>query len=257
MGALLLLAGTARSQSLAVSARQMPKGSLKILGYYQGTQSQETTFSVRGAANCVSPNGVAFGCSQTGDVTAKGSGSMGIVKALYQPGELVQYYAAIGAGGYDLTLPSGKLSGNPGVSGSLGLRGTVYPDTIVTPGVAVDFGVTRSVFSYNRFEQGIPGQNTAVNHRLGMWQYQFAVEIGHQFAIEKGLAVEPYGGAKWVVIKTDLNDLQTGSHSGGTQNTVSPFLGVRVPFGEHEAVFVEGSQFVDGTQEAAGLEIRF
>jgi hypothetical protein len=230
---------------------------LKILGYYQGTQSQETTFSVRGAANCVSPNGVTFGCSQTGDVTGKGSGSMGIVKALYQPGEIVQYYTAVGVGGYDLNLPTGKLSGNPGVAGTLGLRGTIFPDTIVTPGVAADFGVTRSVFSYNRFEQGLPGQNTAVNHRLGMWQYQFAVEVGHQFDIDKDWKIEPYGGVKWIVIKTDLNDLQTGSHAGGTQNTVSPFLGVRVPFGDHEAAVVEVSQFVNGMQEAAGLEFRF
>lgn len=256
-GALSLFAAPVVAQSLATSARQLPKGSLKLLGYYQGTQSQETTFSVNGAANCVSPNGVSFGCSQTGDVTAKGTGGAGVVKFLHQPWEYVQYYAAIGVGYYSLQLPTGKMTGNPGHTGTLGLRGTIYPDTIVTPGIALDFGVTRADYQYNRFEQGIAGQSTDLGHRLGMWQYQFAVEIGHQFDVEGEWKIDPYGGVKWIVIKSDLRDLQTGGHSGGLQQTVSPFLGVRVPFGGHEAFFIEGSQFVDGTQGAIGLEFRF
>lgn len=243
-----------------MSARQLPKGSLKLLGYYQGTQSQETTFSVRGSANCVAPNGGAgltFPCNQTGDVTAKGSGDMGVAKLVWQPGEIVQYYAAVGVGSYDLNLPSGQMKGSAGIAGTLGLRGTILPDTIVTPGIALDFNATRSVFSYNRFEQGIPGQSTAVDNKLSLWTYQWAVEAGHQFVVDKDWKVEPYGGVKWIYIRSDLNTLASGSHAGGTQNTVTPFVGVRVPYGDHEALVVEGSQFVDGFQEAGGVEFKF
>jgi hypothetical protein len=229
---------------------------LKLLGYYQGTQSQETTFSVRGTGVCTSANGVAFGCNQTGDVTAKGSGDMGVAKLVWQPGEIVQYYAAVGVGSYDLHIPAGTLKGSAGIAGTLGVRGTIYPDTVVTPGIALDFSATRSVFSYDRFEQGTP-TNTAVDNKLSLWTYQWAVEAGHQFEVNQQWKVEPYGGVKWIYIRSDLHELSSGNHSGGTQNTVTPFVGVRVPYGDKEALVLEGSQFVDGFQEAAGVEFKF
>jgi len=239
----------------------MPKGSLKLLGYYQGTQSQEINFSVRGAGGCsvATSNGpVTFACDQTGDVTGKMTGGDGVVKLVYQPWEILQYYAALGVGSRRLNLPNGQMTGdNPGLSFSFGGRATIYPDTIVTPGIAVDAGVTRADYRYNRFEQGLAGADTRVNQRLGLWMYQVAVESSHLFPIDKDWKLEPYGGVKWLRIQSDLHDLQTGGHAGGQKDVVTPFVGLRVPVGEHEAFFAEGSQFVNGTQESGGLEIKF
>lgn len=265
MGASLFLAEAAGAQVLGTSARQLPKGSLKILAYYQGTQAQELTFSVRGTGGCAAapPSGsVSFGCDQAGDVDAEASGGMGVVKAIYQPWESLQYYASVGIGDYSLRVPSSTITNtltgdNPGASFTFGAKAVIYPDTIVTPAIALDASITNSYYTFNRrFPGGTPGQSNMINQRLNLWQYQFAVESSHLFSFEKSWKVEPYGGVKWIRIQSDLLDLQSGSHAGGQTDVVSPFLGVRLPAYEHEAFFAEAS-FVGGFQYGAGLEVRF
>ena len=249
---------------LGTSARQLPAGSLKLLGYYQGIQDQSLNFSLQGAGACTaqSPTNVGFACSQAGEVEVEGSGGSGVVKLVYQPWDGLQYYASLGVGDYSLSVPSttitNKLTGdNPGLALTVGARAVIYPDTIVTPAVALDASVTKSRYSYNRrFPGGAPGLDNRINQRLDFWQYQFAVESSHLFTFEERYKVEPYGGVKWVRTQTDLHDLQDGSHAGGQKDTVTPFLGVRVPVFEHEGLFAEAS-FIGGYQYAAGMEIRF
>src|SRR5438093_1151255 len=84
-----------KAQMLASSARQLSVGSLKLVGYYQGTQGQTHTFSPRGGA-CSAVGGVSFACDQNGDVDAEGSGGMGLMKLIYQPWEGLQYYGSLG-----------------------------------------------------------------------------------------------------------------------------------------------------------------
>ena len=264
LGALSLLAGAVSAQSLATSARQLPKGSLKLLTFYQGTQAQDLTFSVRGTGGCAAapPSNASFNCDQAGDVDAEGSGGMGVIKLVYQPWESLQYYGSVGVGEYSLSVPSAtvrnRLTGdNPGVSVTFGAKAVIYPDTIVTPAIALDASITNTNYTFNRIHPGgTPGRSNQINQRLQLWQYQFAVESSHLFTIEEKWKLEPYGGVKWVRIESDLLDRQTGSHAGGKTDVVTPFLGLRLPAWEHEAFFAEAS-FVGGYQYAAGLELRF
>lgn len=266
-----LLASPARAQILGTSARQMAPGSLKLLAYYQGTQDQDLTFSLAGRGSCASANGVSFSCSQTGDVEAEGSGGAGFVKLIYQPWDSFQYYGAIGVGEYSMRVPSATvvntLSGDdPGMTYTAGMKVSVWPDTEFGPGIALDGSVSRSRYKFNRrFPGGTPGQNNNINQALDLWQYQFAVEASHVFTIvekdklvtmKSGVKLEPYGGVKWTRTHAKLKDLQDGSSAGGKQDTISPFLGLKVPVFEHEGFFAEAS-FVNGYQYAAGLEVRF
>lgn len=268
---LLIAPGTARGQMLGTSARQMPKGSLKILVFYQGVQGQAVDFSVRGGAGCSTANNISFACADSGEVEAEGSGGAGMVKLVYQPWESFQYYAAVGAGDYTLRVPSATLTNvltgdNPGLTWAAGLKAVLHPDTIVTPALAVDASVSRSRYYFNRrFPGGTPGQSNNVSQRLDLWQYQVAFEASHLFtiveksellALKDGVKLEPYGGLKWLRTQADLKDLADGSHAGGQHDAVSPFLGLRIPVYDHEGLFAEAS-FVGGTQYAAGLEIRF
>lgn len=263
MGA-LLVAEVSSAQVLGTSARQLPPGSLKLLGYYQGIQDQVLNFSIRGAGACaaLSPTNVGFACDQAGDVAAKGSGGSGVVKLVYQPWEGLQYYASLGVGDYSLRVPSTTISNtltgdNAGLAVTFGAKAVIYPDTIVTPAIALDASVSRSRYAFNRrFPGGAPGLDNRINQRLDFWQYQFAVESSHLFLLEERYKIEPYGGVKWVRTQTDLHDLQDGGHAGGQRNTVTPFLGVHIPVFEREGLFAEAS-FIDGYQYAAGLEIRF
>ncbi len=268
------------AQILGTSARQLPKGSLKLLTYYQGTQGQNLNFNVAAPAQCTTANGLAYPCGQAGDVAVKGSGGMGVMKLVYQPWESFQYYAAFGVGEYSISVPSvtanNKLTGdNPGFMGTIGLRSVILADTQFSPAVAVDGSISWTRYTFNRIfpENGAPGVSSSINQRLFMAQYQVAVEASHLFTISdapkidkehdsmlpvvpEGFKVEPYGGVKWVLIQSDLHDYTNGTHAGGQQNTVTPFLGLRIPIYENEGLFAE-TTFVDGYQYAGGLEVRF
>lgn len=277
---LLSAAGAAGAQSLGTTARQQPKGSLKILAYYEGVQGQELNFNIAAPALCVSQTGgVSFACGQGGDVEVKGRGGAGLLKLVYQHTESLQYYAAFGVGDYSVSVPSATITNdltgdNPGTVMTAGAKALILPDTVVSPALALDVSVSRSRYYFNRrFPGGTPGGNNNINQRLDLMRYQVAVEASHVFilrdAVDKadekaglaalrdaGLKLEPYGGVKWSRIQSDLKDLEDGGHAGGQQDTVTPFAGLRLPLFERNMLFAEAS-FLGGYQYAAGMEIRF
>jgi hypothetical protein len=276
----LSTAGMAGAQSLGTTARQSPKGSLKILAYYQGVQEQELNFNISAPAICTSQaGGVSFACGQGGDVEVKGRGGAGMLKLAYQHTESLQYYAAFGVGDYSLSVPSATITNdltgdNPGTVMTVGAKVLILPDTVVSPALALDASISRSRYRFNRrFPGGIPGADNNINQRLDLMQYQAAVEASHVFTLidavdkadekaglasmrEAGIKLEPYGGVKWSRIQADLKDLVDGGHAGGQGDTVTPFVGLRLPVGQSNGLFAEAS-FLGGYQYAAGLEIRF
>lgn len=258
-------ASLAGAQILATSARQASSGSLKILGYYQGVQNQTLNFTTNDSGTCAAsgnPGAATFACGQSGTVAAKGTGGAGMMKIVWQPYERFQYYAMYGVGDYTLSVPSttvtNVLTGDShGQIYGAGLKASIVPDTIVTPAIALDLSMTQSLYNFNRrFPGGTPGLNNNISQRLTLQTYQVAVETSHLFTLDGYWKLEPYGGLKWVRVQADLKDLGDGSHSGGQTDTVTPFVGLRVPVEDHEAFFAEAS-FVDGYHYGAGLELRF
>ncbi|MFA6318131.1 MAG: autotransporter domain-containing protein [Elusimicrobiota bacterium] len=263
------------AQALATSARQMPKGSLKILGFYQGISGQDLTFSLTDSGTCVvgptNPNNVSFPCGQSGDIDVDGNGAYGTVKVVYQPWETMQYYAAVGVGEYGLKVPSttvtNQLNGDaPGFSYTVGAKAVLFPDSPGMAAIAVDASASWARHDLNR-RHGTPNVSSTIDQRLDLMTYQVSVEASHLFtlvekdkfdlvALKGGLQFEPYGGVRWSRTVADLKDMTDGGHAGGSQDVVTPFLGLRVPLFEREAVFVESS-FVGGYHHAAGLEVRF
>jgi len=241
---------------------------LKFLAYYQGVQDQTLRFTVNDSGNCSAPNGVTFSCGQSGDIDAKGSGGAAAVKILWQPWERFQYYGMFSVGEYSVRVPSSTITNlltgdTRGLTYGVGMKASIVPDTIVavdgfpTPAIALDLSIARSLYDFNRrFPGGSPGVSNNINQRLELMTYQFAVESSHLFTLNESWKLEPYGGMKWTRVQTDLKDLVDGSHAGGQKDTVTPFLGLRVPVGDHEAFFGEAS-FIDGYHYGAGLELRF
>lgn len=265
--ALACWARSAGAQLLATTARQSSSGSLKFLGYYQGVQNQTLNFNTNDSGSCTAAPGVTFSCGQSGTVAAKGTGGAGMMKIVWQPWERIQYYAMYGVGDYSLSVPSttvtNVLTGDSrGQIYGAGLKASIVPDTIVaaegfpTPAIALDLSLAQSLYNFNRrFPGGAPGAGN-ISERLTLLTYQFAVEASHLFNLDEHWKLEPYGGIKWTRVQSDLKDLGDGSHAGGQTDTVTPFLGLRVPVEEHEAFFAEAS-FVDGYHYGGGLELRF
>ena len=259
--ALACWASSAGAQLLATTARQS-SGSLKILGYYEGVQNQKLNFNTNDSGTCMTPGGVSFACGQNGTAAAKGTGGAGMLKIIYQPWERFQYYATYGVGDYTLSVPSttatNVLTGDThGQIFGAGIKASIVPDTLVTPAIALDLGMTQSFYNFNRrFPGGTPGVNNNIDQRLSLMTYQFAVEASHLFVLDENWKLEPFGGIEWTRVQTDLKDLGDGSHAGGQTDTVTPFLGLRIPVEGHEAFFAEAS-FIDGYHYGAGMELRF
>ena len=261
--ALACSARPAGAQLLASTARQDSGGSLKFLAYYEGVQNQTVNFTVNDSGTCTTPNGVSFSCGQSGVVAAKGDGGAGMMKLVWQPWERFQYYATYGVGGYSMSVPSATvknvLTGDSvGQIFGAGLKASVVPDTIVTPAISIEAGVTESIYKFNRrFPGAVPGgADNDIDQRLTLMTGQISVETSHLFTVDESWKLEPYGGVKWMRVQADLKDLGDGSRAGGQTDTVTPFLGLRVPVDGHQAFFAEAS-FLGGYHYGGGLELRF
>ena len=135
--------------------------------------------------------------------------------------------------------------------GCSSLTSVSIPDTVVTPALALDLSYGLQRFRFDA--QGTAG----IDQELDLRQMQVALEASHRFELTgPKMAVEPYGGLKWLRTQSSLTDNQTGGRAGGIQDTFTPFAGLQIPVYEHETLFVEAA-FVDGVQYAAGAQIRF
>lgn len=260
----VLSSGVAAAQSLGGSARQMAPGSWKLVGFYQGTHDQDLTFALNSGGPCA--GGVALGafaCGSGGKVTGVGNGGAVVGKAVFQPWEAMQYYLAMGAGRYNLRVPGAAgvvnvLTGDrPGFLYQAGAKAVLVPDTVAGPAIAIDGSLGLQRYFFNEVRPAATAAAGQIDQKLDLWQYQVALQASHRFDFEgTPVSVEPYGGVKWLRTHAYLKDLQGGGRIGGIQDTISPFVGLTVPFFGHEALVAEAS-FVDGLQYAVGMQVAF
>lgn len=233
---------------LGTTARQEPARSWRLALFYQGTRAQDLNFEVSDSANCAGGGGVTFPCSTTGRLEAEGSGDAAILKLSYQPRERgLQLYATVGAGEYRVqtgttTVFRSRLTDRSGFLTSIGGRAVLWPDTVVTPALAVD--------------ASLGWQRYFGDDRLDLLQLQLALQTSHRFELEGGWKLEPYGGVKYLRTRASLTDVGARSRVSGRKDTVTPFAGLNIPVYEGDNLFAEAS-FVDGIQFAAGYAVRF
>ncbi len=237
---------------LGTSARQMKAGAWDLGIFYQGTFKQDLTFSITDAANCTAENGpVVFPCASTGDLDAEGNGEALLLKVTVQAKERgLQLYATLGVGEYAVgigsqTVFNSEVLNRSGFLTSIGSKAVLWPDTIVTPALAVD----GSIGWQRYFGDG---------SRLDLLQFQLAIETSHRFRFEKDkFTLEPYGGVKWLSTRAWLTDVGSRQRVGGKEDAISPFVGLRIPiFGGEDSLFTEVS-FIKGVQLASGMSMRF
>jgi len=237
-----------------------------LSAFYQGLQDKELNFSLAGDGTCTNRTGVAsFPCSGAGTVEGRADGGAAMLKAVYQPYEALQYYAAFGAGDYTLSVASlawtNVLTGDrPGQIYQAGVKAVLWPDTVAGPGLAADLSFGWQRYWFTELQPAHAASEASINQRLDILQTQFALQTGHRFTgPEKEpwrVGVEPYGGLKWVRDQAWLKDFEGGGRAGGIKDTFTPFLGVHLKVYEKEALYAEAS-FVNGWEYAAGLSVRF
>jgi hypothetical protein len=115
------------------------------------------------------------------------------------------------------------------------MRKLLFPDTFVSPAVAIEAGLMYGQAPLNSFRSGtsasIPISNTAE-----VLELQIAALISKKFA-----SVEPYGGVKIFRDYLTLKDNTDVGQISGVKDSVGVFGGARLYVHPHEALVIEGS----------------
>lgn len=134
-----------------------------------------------------------------------------------------------------------------------GVKYVLFPDTLVTPAVAVDIGVTQWSADINKFA----GSVIVWKNELDITEIQGAVSVS-----KKLLMIDPYVGVK--VFNTDVKWKTNVTVAGqtvnkeieGDANGISPFVGVKFSPLPFISVIAEGS-FATETNISVGIRVGF
>lgn len=189
------------------------------------------------------------------DLEAEGRGEAAIVKVIVNPWSGFYYWLKAGSGSYELEIPSvtvrNRLSGmNHGVIAGMGIRSLLFPETIVTPALALDFGVNYRKYDFNTL-QPEGGQKSVIQNTFEITDLQAAVLISR-----KSKGIEPYGGVKVSRSYVTLSDVPSLGKISGSKDTAGVVIGTHLyPF-PHESLFIEGV-FSEKTSYSVGWKIDF
>ena len=134
-----------------------------------------------------------------------------------------------------------------------GIKYVLFPDTLVTPAVAVDIGATQWNVDINKFQ----GSAIAWKNEIDITEIQGSVSVS-----KKLLMFDPYVGAK--VMKTDVKWTTNVTVAGqpvnkeikGDANGISPYVGLKFSPLPFISIQVEGS-FAAESNISAGLRVGF
>lgn len=141
-----------------------------------------------------------------------------------------------------------------------GVKWVMFPDTLVSPAVTVDLGITQWSADFNKFSNlGLPaGITINANSGIDATEIQGAVMVS-----KKLLMFDPYAGLRAMSTKVKWQTtVDIGSQTfvdkelEGDGDGVSPFVGVKFTFLPLVSVVVEGS-FVQETNISAGVRVGF
>ncbi len=131
----------------------------------------------------------------------------------------------------------------------LGAEWSVSPGSIVSPAITLDAGWTQRVMDLDKFES--PGVVAPTNDKFQQDEFQLALNVSKRWN-----KFEPFAGLKLNRVVSRLKDEGTKASLRGTQDGVSPFIGLQIEFFEAESIILEAS-FVDEESISAGFNLKF
>ena len=236
---MLSISAQAFSYETMDTAAQLSKGNVRAAVYYinktympvlqvegQSTISVNVDDGSGGTATVeyLSYNRQTIECSsQSGDT---------VIRVAANPFEGLTWWAKLGSSNYTLDIPSvtvtNSVSGTrPGLIAGLGVRNQLFPDTIVTPGICVDFGLTLYSYEFDRFTTNAAGAGVnPVNNRFEVAETKLTFLVSKSDF--RGSGIEPYGGISVFRYYTRIIDKDTRVHADGYTDNLDVFLGARI-----------------------------
>lgn len=235
-------------------ASQLEKGS-PVFSLIYGNISEKLNFTVNSRDEIIVGNN-SYLSSGSNDLESNGNSNSFCAKIAFNPNNGLYYWLKAGTGSYDLEITSSegstnKLTGqDKGFLCGFGARKLLFPDTIVTPAVAIDLGMDYSTYGIDSLGNG----NSApvlISDKLEIVEYQADVVVSKKIKY-----IEPYGGIKIYRKIATLTNKADIANVSGTRDDAGLFAGVKIEYYQHEALIIEGSLGTD-TSISAGLNIGF
>lgn len=236
---------------VAFPAAQVEQGKCSFFLLY-GNSSDKLNFNVTGRDQIKVGNNSYFS-NVSNDLESDGSGKSVFAKVVINPDNGLYYWFKAGISSYDLDVPSdsvkNKLSGqDKGMVCGFGARKLLFPDTIVTPAIAVDFGINYAAYGLDSFSAG-GAAPVAVSDKLEIMEFQTDLVLSKRIK-----QFEPYGGLKIYRKTATLTDKAGFANVSGTKDNAGLFFGLKVNFTKQEALVIEGS-LVGDSNFSVGLNI--
>ena len=174
-----------------------------------------------------------------------------VLKTIVAVAYRASFYLKAGFVNSEIQINNDKYSGQSDVSmcGG-GIKYIFFPDTIITPAVILDLGVTSS---FNRLDT-LKRNNfrEKINTTLDILVYHSALIISKRFNF-----FEPFGGVNFSINQIKWKNKDTEEQFKGTgNNKLVPFIGSKVLFYPLLSLIVE-MDFIDGMSFGAGLNFKF
>lgn len=227
---------------------------LGSLAVYSANSEKKFNFQVK-SDDEIKAVGYSIFKNVTNDIESSGKGSSITAKYIVSISAKRSLWLKAGLGNYEIELPSTTVKNN--LSGGeqsyifgVGYRSRLFPDTIVSPAISVEFGVNYESYKLNKLKQS-DSVSYAIDKKLELLNMQAAVVVSKRIPF-----IEPYGGLKVFRTNATITDNLNSVSASGIRDNASLFLGAKADLFDKQALMVEVS-FVGETTLAAGWNIYF
>ena len=224
------------------TAEQIEKGKFRLTFYYSCFENNPA-FKVSGPVRI--STGPGTGVIVTGaetEILCAGEGNQANVKLTFNPFEGFIWWGKITTIlNYTLTIPSTTATSTqlqavePGISAGLGIRYQVFPETIVSPGICIDFALTATEINFKKF-LSISRQIQIVKNKFEMQELQMSFLVSKKYRY-----IQPYGGFKVFRLYSKLLDEISLEESHGLKDNVNLYLGAKINLKKFEWLILEGN----------------
>lgn len=251
----LFYASLTFASEIIMPARQIALKDCQVALYYSQLE-QDLNFKVTSVDQIIVPgSAIGYFSKVTNDFKCSGKTERVLLKIITNPTGGFYYWFKAGAGKYELEIPSqtvtNKLSSlDNGYLLGIGLRSQIFPDTIVTPAIAVGLGLNYSLYDLEKFRtENNPGE--LVDNKLSLTEVQLDLLFSKEFR-----KFEFFGGAKVLRTYANLTEKQSLSEVSGFKDNIGLFLGSRIKIHSNESLFLEGS-FLNEKGFSVGWNVEF
>lgn len=248
---LCVSASAVMAVELMMPSRQVGAGTV-ALAWFQS--QRDFTLKTNGSSR-IRVGSLSYVSAVSNEYSIRTSNSGALAKMLFQPHDGLVYWLGANSTSYEIEVPSFShknllRSQVPGWGMCAGLRRILMPDTIVSPAVSVEAGISHSRTPVSVMYAGSP-EGQIIDNVFSVTEYHIGLGVSKKYA-----KVEPYGGVTITRAHAVMRDNAAVIEVGGYRDTAAATVGLRLYPYKHESLICEAS-FIGEASFILGWNVEF